>query len=183
MYTVGNKVNVEATYVPPSFAHENNKHNRAIKAIKKALLHKAIVKELPGKNSEGYDLVVYFFDNVEPYKVEIKTNNGISKTGYEYPTWLLETFTDHYKQDLPEWRTSSVDTLIIVNMNKSQAHIYDVETLRDYVDKHLYQEVPSGIGTKQYNQSTKLCGWGIKIPWASLEAGCLKTLDLELEPV
>ena len=181
--TVTDKINVEATYVPPSFAFENSKHSRAIKAIKKALIHKAIVKELPGKNTEGYDLTVHFFNDEEPYKVEIKTNTGVSKTGYEYPTWLLETFTDHNKQYLPEWRKSSVDILIIVNMHKSQAYVYDIDTLRNYVERNLHKEIPSGTGSGQYNQSNKLCGWGIKINWTDKEAGYLNTINLELESV
>lgn len=171
---------MNATYVPESFSQENNKHTQAIAAIKKALINKAIVKELPGKNDLGYDLTVHFFDDEEAYHVELKTNAGVSKSGYEYSTWVLETYTDHDKAYLPEWRYADVHFLIIVNRHKQQAYIYDIDLLRAYVEKNEAQQIPSGTGSGQYNTTNKKCGWGIKIKWQEPLAGYIKTLPLSL---
>lgn len=171
---------MNATYIPESFSHENNKHTQAITALKKALINKAVVKELPGKNNEGYDLTVHFFKEEYPCHVELKTNAGKSKSGHEYTTWLLETYTDHDRAYLPEWRYADVHYLIIVNRHKQQAYIYDIDLLRAYVEKNEAKQIPSGTGSGQYGTIDKKCGWGIKINWQEHLAGYIKTIPLSL---
>lgn len=171
---------MQATYVPTSFQSEDDKSNQCIRILKKYYKGKALLTKLPGLNNEGYDMTIVFMSNLSDlYTLEIKSNAGCSSTGFMYKTWLVETYADNAMERMPEWRTTDgLDFLIIFNRATKQAHIYDVNKLRDYVAANESAQVPSGTGTGQYNKTNKLCSWGLKIPWECEEAGHLKTLNL-----
>jgi len=167
-------------YIPVNFNTENNKHNVAIAALKNYYTDRAVITELPGKNTKGYDLEIVFNNNPDTvFTVEMKSNAGKASSGFMYNTWLLETYADHEMNKMPEWRTTeALDFLIIFNTAQRKAYIYDVQKLRSYVNKNEARQVPSGVGTGQYGKTNKLCSWGLKIDWNCEEAGCIKVLDL-----
>lgn len=167
-------------YVPNNFNEENSKHQQSINALKKYFLGDALLKELPGKNDLGYDLQMVFIEDLHTvFNVEIKSNTGCSSTGFNYPTWIVETWADHEMYKLPEWRTTKdLHYLIIINRASKRAYVYNIEALRAYVIKNESRQVSSGVGTGQYSKTTKKCSWGLKINWNCKEAGCESELDL-----
>lgn len=173
-----------ATYIPTDFKTEDNKSNRAIDALVAAYKHSglATIKVLPGKNTVKYDLEISFAAHPEDvYACEMKTNAGASANGYQYPTWIIETFSDNAKTKPTDWRTAdSLDYLIICNGATKQGFVYHVDKLREYVSANIDRQQPSGTGTGQYhvNDQNKKCSWGLKINWACKDAGYIKTVDL-----
>lgn len=168
-------------YIPESFSVENNKHTESINALKKYFYGSALINELPGKNDRGFDLEMVFREDLHTvFNIEIKTNTGCSSTGFNYPTWIIETWADNEMYKLPEWRTTKdLHYLIIFNRATKHAYIYNIEKLRSYVIKNESRQVSSGVGTGQYGKADKKCSWGLKINWNCPEAGCESVLDLK----
>lgn len=168
---------MEATYQPVSFEAEDAKHSRCIESLIKYYEGKLQFKKLPGKNQDGCDLLMKHKDVVS--SIEIKSNAGVSAKGFSYPTWLVETYCDYEQTQLSGWAANkNLDNLIIFNLHTKKAYIYDANTLRNYVKKHLYNQQPAGTGTGQYNKADKKCSWGLRLPWACVPAGFLKEIDL-----
>lgn len=171
-----------------SFKTENEKHTQAfnkLKAVYEPLGWSFL--EFPGKNDEGCDFIMIDPD-LSMYRVELKSMAGASKDGRAYPTFLLETYTDHDKIHKTEWRKPNskgqmVDILIEVNRYDNTAYIFDAQLLRDYVSRLESEQCPmsaSGIGTGQYGKQNKDCSWGYKIPWQSTDAGFISCRKLTL---
>lgn len=162
------------------FEDLNDKHNYSIRCLENLIGSKCkTFKKLPGKNSFGFDLMLMKKGTDKLITAEVKTNSGVSQDGkIKYNTFLIETYADHDKKVLPEWRNEEywVQQLFIHNLDKNEIYLYDVSMLRAYVKENEHLQVKSGASVKTKSADNTKCSWGIKIPWECEEAGYIQTL-------